>query len=667
MKLSKTVVFLLALMPSLLFAQGYKSKTLIKLGDNNITAGEFMSVYEKNNVNGDVIDKKNVDEYLDMYINFKLKVIEAESLKMDTNAKFVKELNGYRKQLAKPYFSNEEGTEALVEEAYDRMLWDINADHILVKCDIHAVPADTLKAYNKAIEIRNRILKGEDFNALAVELSDDPSARDIKEIPGKQRAYKGNKGNLGYFSAFDMVYPFETGVYNTKVGEISMPVRTDFGYHIIRVNSKTPACGIIKAAQVFLIVDENTPGKSDSAVREKAMNIFNEIEKDGSNWDVIVKKYTDDKGAAPRGGALSPFKVNSIVPEFIDAIKEMEVGDITLPVKTNYGYHIIRLISKSGIASLDDEKDNIKKRVEKDMRAKVSDEIVLKRIMKENRYKVKTKTKDAFIATIDSTLSEGHFVLPENADVNKVLFSFEKKQYTINDFVQYIYLHQQSQPFMSPASYAYELFNDFVKESAFAYEDSKLEEKYPEFDMLVKEYHDGILLFDLMEKEVWKKAEKDTTGLNNYYEEHKGDYMWKKRVKAAVVTVNNSESLDRAVELIELDVCADTLKAAFNKERLKVVMIKVPFFQEGDNIDIDSTSWVAGTIRIVPSTVENSTKIIKILEVRDPEPKTFKEAKGLVTSAYQNVLERNWIESLKTKYPVSIDEKLLEKVKNNYN
>lgn len=667
MKLSKTVVFLLALMPSILFAQGYKSKTLIKLGDNNISAGEFMSVYEKNNVNGDVIDKKNVDEYLDMYINFKLKVIEAESLKMDTNAKFVKELNGYRKQLAKPYFSNEEGTEALVEEAYNRMLWDINADHILVKCDIHAVPADTLKAYNKAMEIRNRILKGEDFNALAVELSDDPSARDIKEIPGKQRAYKGNKGNLGYFSAFDMVYPFETGVYNTKVGEISMPVRTDFGYHIIRVNSKTPACGIIKAAQVFLIVDENTPGKSDSAVREKAMNIFNEIEKDGSNWDVIVKKYTDDKGAAPRGGALSPFKVNSIVPEFIDAIKEMEVGDITLPVKTNYGYHIIRLISKSGIASLDDEKDNIKKRVEKDMRAKVSDEIVLKRIMKENKFKVKTKTKDAFIATIDSTLSEGSFVLPENVDVNKVLFSFEKKQYTINDFVQYIYLHQQSQPFMSPASYAYELFNDFVKESAFAYEDSKLEEKYPEFNMLVKEYHDGILLFDLMEKEVWKKAEKDTTGLNSYYEEHKGEYMWKKRVKAAVVTVNNSESLDRAMELIELDVCADSLKAAFNNERLKGVMMKAPFFQEGDNIDIDSTSWVVGTIRIVPSTVDNSTKIIKILEVRDPEPKTFKEAKGLVTSAYQNVLERNWIESLKTKYPVSIDEKLLEKVKKNYN
>lgn len=667
MKLSKTVVFLLALMPSILFAQGYKSKTLIKLGDNNISAGEFMSVYEKNNVNGDVIDKKNVDEYLDMYINFKLKVIEAESLKMDTNAKFVKELNGYRKQLAKPYFSNEEGTEALVEEAYNRMLWDINADHILVKCDIHAVPADTLKAYNKAMEIRNRILKGEDFNALAVELSDDPSARDIKEIPGKQRAYKGNKGNLGYFSAFDMVYPFETGVYNTKVGEISMPVRTDFGYHIIRVNSKTPACGIIKAAQVFLIVDENTPGKSDSAVREKAMNIFNEIEKDGSNWDVIVKKYTDDKGAAPRGGALSPFKVNSIVPEFIDAIKEMEVGDITLPVKTNYGYHIIRLISESGIASLDDEKDNIKKRVEKDMRAKVSDEIVLKRIMKENKFKVKTKTKDAFIATIDSTLSEGSFVLPENVDVNKVLFSFEKKQYTINDFVQYIYLHQQSQPFMSPASYAYELFNDFVKESAFAYEDSKLEEKYPEFNMLVKEYHDGILLFDLMEKEVWKKAEKDTTGLNSYYEEHKGEYMWKKRVKAAVVTVNNSESLDRAMELIELDVCADSLKAAFNNERLKGVMMKAPFFQEGDNIDIDSTSWVVGTIRIVPSTVDNSTKIIKILEVRDPEPKTFKEAKGLVTSAYQNVLERNWIESLKTKYPVSIDEKLLEKVKKNYN
>ena len=159
--MKKLLVLLAILMPTLLFAQGWKSKTLMTLGDTKISAEEFMEVYEKNNVKSEVLDKKSVDEYLDMYINFKLKVIEAESLKMDTLPKFVKEYEGYRKQLAKPYFSNDAATEQLVEEAYERMQWDINASHILIKCDNHATPADTLKAYNKALEIRKRILKTE--------------------------------------------------------------------------------------------------------------------------------------------------------------------------------------------------------------------------------------------------------------------------------------------------------------------------------------------------------------------------------------------------------------------------------------------------------------------------------------------------------------------------
>ena len=178
--MKKVLIFLAVMTPALLFAQGWKNKTLITIGDRNITAGEFMEVYEKNNLNSEVIDKKNVDEYLDMYTKFKLKVIEAENRQMDTLPKFVKEYDGYRKQLAKPYFSNAEGTEALVEEAYERMQWDVNASHILIRCDAHAVPSDTIAAYNKAMEIRSRIMKGEDFGKVAVEMSDDPSARDME-------------------------------------------------------------------------------------------------------------------------------------------------------------------------------------------------------------------------------------------------------------------------------------------------------------------------------------------------------------------------------------------------------------------------------------------------------------------------------------------------------
>ena len=661
--MKKLLVLLAIMLPALLFAQGWKNKTLITIGDRNISAGEFMAVYEKNNVNSEVIDKKSVDEYIDMFIKFKLKVIEAENLKMDTLPKFVKEFKGYRSQLAKPYFSNDEGIEMLVKEAYERMQWDVNASHILINCDPHAVPADTLKAYNKALELRKRILNGEDFGDVAVEASDDPSVHDTVI---NKRFYQGNRGNLGYFSVFYMVYPFETGVYNTKVGELSMPVRTNYGYHIIKVHSKTPACGIVKVAHIFLQIDNKDPEKTDSLVRLKAFNVYKEINQDGSNWDNIVKKYSDDKGSVQNGGMLTPFKVSQIVPEFVAAVKQLEINGISEPVKTNYGYHIIKLISKSGVGSFEDEQENIKKSVEKDMRSSLSEEAVLSRLKKENKFKEYVKNKDGFIATIDSTLKEGRFVVAEGVDTNKPLFKLQKQSFTVADFIEYIQNHQKKQPFMSSASYAYQLYEEFVKESVFAYEDAHLEEKYPDFKLLVQEYHDGILLFDLMDKVVWKKAEIDTAGIRRFYEDNKSNYMWDKRVKTIVINVNLPENVARAEELIRQDISVDSIKSVVKAEGLKGLNIKSPYFQKGDNVDIDETDWVVGTVRVIPSTVDKTTKIIKIIDVREPEPKTYKEARGVIISAYQNKLENDWLKELNEKYPVTVDEKVLAKVKKCY-
>lgn len=661
--MKKVLVLLIALTPALLFAQGWKSKTLITLGDNNISAGEFMGVYEKNNVQSDVIDKKSVDEYLDMYVNFKLKVIEAENLKMDTMPKFVKEYNSYREQLAKPYFSSEEANEQLIEEAYERMHWDINAAHILVKCDVNAVPADTLKAYNRAMEIRKRIINGENFGDVAEDTSDDISVSDTT-VNG--RFYKGNRGELGYFTVFDMVYPFETGAYNTKEGQISLPVRSDFGYHIIKVNSKTPACGTIRAAHIFLAVNDSDPEKTDSVVKAKAYNVYNEIKKDGSNWEVIVRKYSDDKGSAANEGLLSPFKVNQIVPEFITVVKGLQPKEISEPVKTNYGYHIIRLIATSGVKDIEDEHENIKKRVEKDMRAKVSEEVVLNRFKKENKFKEYVKVKDAFIATIDSTLKEGNYVMAEGVDTSKVLFKFGKQKYTVADFVEFIRENQVKQPFMSAGSYAYKLYDEYLKRSAFAYEDAHLEEKYPDFKLLVQEYHDGILLFDLMDKEVWKKAEQDTVGLENYYNAHKDEYMWGERLKTVYATVNHPENVARVEELVKTDLSMDSIRAILKAEEIRGVSVKIRYWQHGDNVDIDETEWKAGELRVIPSTVDKTTKIVRVLEVRDPEPKTLNEAKGLVISSYQQQLEEDWLNELKAKYPVTVNEKTLEKVKQCY-
>ena len=429
------IASLFMMMPSLLSAQSYAKKTLITIGDKEISAKEFVDTYEKNNVKTDVVDKKNVEEYLDLYIDFKLKVTEAEELKMDTMPSFVKELRNYRSQLAKPYFSNDDITEELINEAYERMQYDINAAHILIKCDANAVPADTLAAYNKALSIRERILKGEDFGDVAEKYSEDPSARDMDEIPGVRRAYKGNRGELGYFTAFDMVYPFETGAYNTAVGEISMPVRSNFGYHIIKVNSKTPALGLIRAAHIFLVSDPNDPSKTDSLLQIKANNIYKEVVNDKSNWSEYVVRYSEDNGTKANNGVLSTFRVNQIVPEFITVVKSLELDEIGTPVKTNFGYHIVRLLGTTPPQAFEVEKNRIQERVERDMRGQLSEEIAMKRIMKDNGFKDNTKVKDAVIASVDSTILEAKYQVAADVNTDQVVFKIGNQSCKLQDFV----------------------------------------------------------------------------------------------------------------------------------------------------------------------------------------------------------------------------------------
>lgn len=658
------IALCLMMVPSLLSAQSYTKKTLITIGDKEISAKEFMDTYEKNNVKTDVIDKKNVDEYLGLYIDFKLKVTEAEALKMDTVPSFVKELKNYRDQLAKPYFSNDDITEELVKEAYERIQYDMNAAHILIKCDAKAMPADTLAAYNKAMSVRERVLNGEDFGAVAVEMSDDPSARDMAEIPGVRRAYVGNRGELGYFSAFDMVYPFETGVYTTEVGEVSMPIRSDFGYHVIKVNSKTPALGVIRAAHIFLASNPNDPNAVDSILSVKANNIYKELMTDQSKWSEFVKRYSEDKGTVTNNGVLSPFRVNQIVPEFITAVKNLEIGGISEPVKTNFGYHIIRLVAITPPSSFEAEKTKLEERVGRDMRAKISEDIAMKRIMKDNGFKENTKVKDEYIFSIDSTLAMGMYQ-PEEIDNSKVIFTLGDMECKLQEFVDYVVGNQKRQGFLSSTAYAYELYDSFLKEKVFAYEDANLEEKYPEFKTLVQEYHDGILLFSLMEEQVWNKAVEDTTGLNEYYERNKNNYMWNERVKAIVLTSTDKGNVEELTALLSGDVTIDSVRAYLKDGKVKA-SARFSFYQKGDNVNIDAMEWKEGVLNAFESIVDNSTQLIKIVEVRPSEPKTFKEAKGLVTSGYQAELETLWLQQLKEKYPVNVNQKLLKKIKKNY-
>ena len=661
--ISFSLLVVIALLCGSSFAQSkLDKKVLMTIGGKPVTVKEFTDVYNKNNLKDDVIEKKSVDEYIDLFVNYRIKVMEAYEMQLDTSARFKKELDGYRKQLAKPYFTNDEVSEELIEEAYQRKLKDIRASHILITCDSHALPADTLKAYNKAMEARKKALKS-DFGDVAVAYSQDPTARDRK-AEGNAPARKGNRGDLGYFTVFDMVYPFETGAYNTPEGEISMPVRTDFGYHIIKVTEVTDAVGMVNAAHIFLKLDANATEEEVQAMKAKADNIYKEImNSDGKGWNDAVLKYSDDRGSANRSGMLSPFSVSRIVPEFIETVKQLEPGEIAKPIRTNYGFHIIKLLSTTGVGSFEKERQGIAERVEKDMRSKKTEEAVILQIKKDYGFKNNDKHIEKFITSVDSTILTGKYVPAQDIKGDNTLFTIGKAQYTVSDFVAYIQAKQTPQAYVSAPTYAYQLFEAFQNEKIMDYADAHLEEKYPEFKLLMQEYNDGILLFDLMEKEVWKKAVSDTVGLRAYFEKNASNYMWDDRVKACVITVNRPESLPRVKQYLNEGVPFDSLRATIQRDTLKFVTVRNGFFQHGDNSFVDQTEWKAGVRNEIPSTVDQSTVIVNIIELRKPEPKTLGEARGLATSDYQTELEEKWVERLRKKYPVKMDEKVLNQVR----
>ncbi|PLX13959.1 MAG: hypothetical protein C0598_02455 [Marinilabiliales bacterium] len=655
-------VLMLGLNISVFSQNPLDNKTLMTIGNEDVTVADFMKTYTKNNTVEEMTKDGALDEYMDLFVNFKLKVMEAKALKIDTIPSFKKELEGYRKQLAKPYFIDESVNEALLKEAYNRKLKDLRASHILIMVDENATPEDTLKAYNKIMNIRKEILVGKDFGEAAVEYSDDPSAKDQEEIPNKQRFRKGNEGDLGYFTVFNMVYPFESAAYNTPVGEISMPIRTRFGYHLLNVASKSDALGVAQVAHIYVTLRPNPSDEDVAQKEEKINNIYAKIQ-EGMSFEDAVVKYSEDKGSAKNKGQLSKFTCNRVVPEFVDAAKSLKPGEISEPIRTMYGFHIVKLLSRQTPGTFDEEKDELKERLSKDDRTHKSEEVVIEKIKKNSGFKVNEKRKYQIITLIDSTVLDGKFIADSLVFKSKSLFKIANKKYSQADFVNFVAKNQKRQENMDKRVYLNNLFKDFVKQELLAYADSNLEKDYPEFADLMKEYHDGILLFNLTDEKVWNKAVKDTIGQQEFFEKHRSDYMWGERVEATVFRMRNPADYDKAMEIIaNYDNDGDIAKA-LDEDSIKTVRIIPDIFEKGQNTFVDQVEWKTGVSELIKSDVENLAVVVKIKKVLPPQEKELKEARGMVTADYQTFLEKEWIKELRSKYPVQINDEVLNALK----
>ncbi|MBE9510929.1 MAG: peptidylprolyl isomerase [Bacteroidetes bacterium] len=639
----------LILIPVLSFSQPEEEKILLTIGNHKISLSEFEWIHQKNNIQNVNNLSTTVEEYLDLFINFKLKVVEAENLGMDTLSNFKKELAGYREQLAKTYLTDIATIEILTREAYDRLKTEVNVSHILVKLKNNPAPEDTLTAYKKAIAIRTRIQLGESFESIARSTSDDPTA-------------KTNGGNLGYFNAFQMVYPFENAAYKNDTGIVTMPVRTKYGYHILLINDKREAQGKVKVAHIMVAVPRGSSKKVIDSAKVKIFRIYKLLNK-GESFTELAKKYSDDRGSARDGGELPWFGTGRMVPEFEKAAFSInENGDIGEPVQTNFGWHIIKRIGKQDLESYNELKHQIKEKVYKSGRAKIAREAFVNKLKdKYNFYTDSAKLSDYDNLITPEVINSGR--LPEKlSELNSILFSFSDNNYYQSDFNRYV---MNSKSGIDPdfiKTSVLRLFSEFVSQELIQHEKQRLETNYPEFRYLMQEYHDGILLFEIMDKKVWTKAIEDTTGLKKFYETQKNKYLTEEQADATIYTLHDNSVLNKLNRMVR--------KRKQKKYTDKDFNIKFNHFPDTNNLTIahgtykpeenyiiDQVKWNTGNIEYVTS--DGKTHVVVIHKILTPEPKPLIEIRGLVTADYQDFLEKKWLQDLKHKYPVSVNKKLI--------
>lgn len=625
-------------------AMGQNDPVLMQINDKKITKSEFLQVYLKNNPNPQY-DQKSLDDYMELYRKFQLKVAEAEALKYDTIPKLKRELEGYQKQLAQPYLTDRQMNEYLVKEAYERLQKEVRASHILIQIDPFA---DSIKSYNKALEIRSRLLKGEDFAKVALS-SADPSAQI-------------NGGDLGFFTTFQMVYQFEDAVYGLKIGEISMPIRTKFGYHIVKKTDERPARGTMKAAHILISAHKDASTLQEiEAARNKANEIYAKLQ-NGDSFESLVRAYSDDHSSVSNNGILPIFgsgATTRLVTEFEDAAFALKNnGDYSAPIQTNFGFHIIKRVEQTPLRSYEEMKKDLESRVNRDDRAKKTQSSYVNKLKSEFKYQDLTaKTLKPIVKVLDSNIYRSSFETKAFDKKNKVVFKLDDKSYTQKDLIKY--MNDNGRVFRSTS------FSDLPKAAIDRWtsdmvidkEKGQLSAKYPEYRALMTEYHDGILLYEIMSEQVWNKAISDSTGLANFYEANKNNYRWDKRYDVVSYELQNSKLATQVEAYLKKGLTMDSITKLINKESELNLRTKT------GKLEVSKTPYLQD--RVIkkginaPFAFNDKFYVLDVKEIIEPSVKALTEAKGLITSDYQTYLEKEWLAALEKKHNIVINKEVL--------
>ena len=637
-----TFVFTLFLLTA--NAQSNAEDILFTIDKEPVTISEFIRVYSKNLDLVQDESQKDIDQYLTLFTNYKLKLKEARALELHKKPTYIKELSTYKKQLAKNFVTNTKVTIALIEEAYERISYDVKVNHILIRVAENATPQDTLVAFNNIVKLRDRAIT-EGFEKLRKEVHNG------KNILGEE---------IGYFSGFKMVYKFENVAFKTPVNQISQPFRTRFGYHFLKVFDKRKSRGERTVAHIMISNKQNDINK-DTEIR--IQEIYKKLNQN-EDFEALAKQFSDDKSSASKGGMLSPIssgQLDSI--EFENVVFNLQnVGDISKPFKTNYGWHIVKLYNKNPILPFKDIKPELKAKVKRDERSKLIDDALINKL--KSHYKV-ADNQDAinyFTSILNNNYHKKAWKLPTDFKGENPLFKIGNKQFTYKNFADFIIKSQPhiktKAPFNVIVSRKY---SAFLSSSLIKYQQDNLEFENEEFANILSEYRDGLLLFDLMETTIWNSRKTDSIEIHDFYNTHKNNYALPERVDALVMVSSKQKTLKKVSKLLNQGMTLNQIRMLVNSNEKNEVVFTSGIMDATHQALPNQFEFKKGISKIY--THNDAFVMVQVKKVLPKKVKTFEQVKGVVIGDYQTYKEKNWLKELKGKYKVEINQEALGRVK----
>ena len=627
-----------------------QGETLLTIGGKPVQKDELVYLISKGK-GGDSpatgLSREEFEENFELFVTYKLKVREAESLGLDQSEEFKNEFASFKETLISPYLIKNSLEEGELRKTYSRMQEIVRASHILFQFPPNASNEDSLIVLKMALKVKNEIENGGDINALAVQYSDDPSA-------------KTNRGDLGYFTSLQMVQPFEDAAFGLQIGKVSDPVLTNYGYHIIQVKDRIPNPGQVRVSHILVRFDPQMATQEENA-RRKISDIYSEIQKESTVWEDIVKTFSEDPGTKENGGLLPWFGIGAMIPEFeMAAFSLSEIGEISPPLKTQYGYHILRLEGKKQLEPFEELEESIRSRILRDSRSGMIQSQVV--AVQKARYGFKENEQNLSklsLAINEVAKADVGSILESSGNLDTELFNLQGKKYLASDLWKFM---QEDEFIPRGKGGTFDVWYErFVSEVLAKTEEEDLEANNKEYKMLLKEYRDGILLFSLMNQEVWQKGISDSLGQVEFYRKNISNYQWKNRVDAYVVRVIDQTKIELARKALQNSgfnpSVIQNFESNFKSNAPLAFTTESGTFEYQDHPVLSKANVDLAYQELV---VDGNTYLVNLGQKTPSGPRKFEESRGLVIRDYQEYLENSLTQKLKGKYPIQVNNTVKE-------